>query len=156
MLFWNCLGVRWSPEYQDIAFYCCCGRWVACGCKCLVQLTLYPLHSLLDTSSLYRLSFWDWNVTIPSPSSLYVLYWCYTCMCYNHQPSRILICVIFSSAKDLSLATAMIPLGSCTMKLNATSEMVPVTWSSVNGLHPFVPPAQAKGYAAMMKGCIVL
>ncbi|HZG37219.1 MAG TPA: aminomethyl-transferring glycine dehydrogenase, partial [Nodosilinea sp.] len=48
--------------------------------------------------------------------------------------------------KDLSLATAMIPLGSCTMKLNATAEMVPVTWPEFGQIHPFVPSAQAAGY----------
>lgn len=48
--------------------------------------------------------------------------------------------------KDLSLVNAMIPLGSCTMKLNATTEMVPVTWQEFGGLHPFVPSDQAQGY----------
>ncbi len=50
-------------------------------------------------------------------------------------------------AKDLSLTTSMIPLGSCTMKLNATSEMLPVTWPEIGGLHPFAPADQAQGYA---------
>lgn len=53
--------------------------------------------------------------------------------------------------KDLSLANAMIPLGSCTMKLNATSEMIPVTWAKVGKIHPFVPTNQAQGYAEMME-----
>ncbi len=48
--------------------------------------------------------------------------------------------------KDLSLAHSMIPLGSCTMKLNATTEMVPVTFPAFGNLHPFVPAAQAQGY----------
>ena len=48
--------------------------------------------------------------------------------------------------KDLSLTTSMIPLGSCTMKLNATAEMVPVTWAEFGNLHPFVPLEQAQGY----------
>ena len=52
-------------------------------------------------------------------------------------------------SKDLSLAVSMIPLGSCTMKLNATSELVPVSWEEFGNLHPFVPVEQAKGYAAM-------
>ena len=52
--------------------------------------------------------------------------------------------------KDLSLATAMIPLGSCTMKLNATSEMIPITLPTVNRIHPFVPPSQVKGYEALL------
>jgi glycine dehydrogenase len=49
-------------------------------------------------------------------------------------------------AKDLSLCHSMISLGSCTMKLNATSEMFPVTWPEFGKLHPFVPPEQARGY----------
>ncbi len=48
--------------------------------------------------------------------------------------------------KDLALDRAMIPLGSCTMKLNAVSEMVPVSWSEFAGLHPYVPLDQAEGY----------
>ncbi len=49
-------------------------------------------------------------------------------------------------AKDLSLTTSMIPLGSCTMKLNATSEMLPVTWPEFGKLHPFAPAEQTAGY----------
>ncbi len=48
--------------------------------------------------------------------------------------------------KDLSLAHAMISLGSCTMKLNATTEMIPVTWPEFADLHPFAPAGQARGY----------
>jgi len=51
--------------------------------------------------------------------------------------------------RDLSLAHSMIPLGSCTMKLNATAEMMPITDRAWNGIHPFVPLAQAKGYAQL-------
>jgi glycine dehydrogenase len=53
-------------------------------------------------------------------------------------------------AKDLSLTTSMIPLGSCTMKLNGTAEMVPVTWPEVGELHPFAPASQTAGYQAMI------
>jgi glycine dehydrogenase len=53
--------------------------------------------------------------------------------------------------KDLSLTTSMIPLGSCTMKLNATSEMLPVTWEEFGALHPFVPAEQAQGYTEMIE-----
>jgi glycine dehydrogenase len=52
-------------------------------------------------------------------------------------------------AKDLSLTTSMISLGSCTMKLNATTEMIPVTWPEFGRLHPFAPIEQAAGYRAM-------
>lgn len=48
--------------------------------------------------------------------------------------------------KDLSLTTSMIPLGSCTMKLNATAEMIPVTWAEFGNIHPFAPLDQAAGY----------
>jgi glycine dehydrogenase len=48
--------------------------------------------------------------------------------------------------KDLALNTAMIPLGSCTMKLNATAEMMPVTWPEFGKIHPFAPLAQTRGY----------
>lgn len=52
--------------------------------------------------------------------------------------------------KDVSLTHSMISLGSCTMKLNATSEMLPLTWPKVSQLHPFVPANQAKGYHNML------
>ena len=52
--------------------------------------------------------------------------------------------------KDLSLNNSMIPLGSCTMKLNATTEMIPVTWPKFGDLHPFVPLDQARGYSVLI------
>jgi glycine dehydrogenase len=52
-------------------------------------------------------------------------------------------------SKDLSLTTSMIPLGSCTMKLNATAEMYPVTWPEFGKIHPYAPVEQTKGYAEM-------
>ncbi|XP_027180283.1 glycine dehydrogenase (decarboxylating), mitochondrial [Coffea eugenioides] len=54
-------------------------------------------------------------------------------------------------SKDLSLCHSMIPLGSCTMKLNATTEMMPVTWPSFANIHPFAPTGQAEGYQEMFK-----
>jgi glycine dehydrogenase len=55
------------------------------------------------------------------------------------------------SDRDLALDRAMIPLGSCTMKLNATSEMIPLTWPEFGALHPFAPADQAAGYHALFK-----
>ena len=52
--------------------------------------------------------------------------------------------------RDLALDRAMIPLGSCTMKLNATAEMLPITWPEFAEIHPFVPPDQAIGYAELI------
>jgi glycine dehydrogenase len=53
--------------------------------------------------------------------------------------------------RDLSMATSMISLGSCTMKLNATSEMVPVTWPEIGSLHPFAPAGQTEGYRTLFR-----
>jgi len=53
--------------------------------------------------------------------------------------------------KDLGLNEAMIPLGSCTMKLNSAAEMIPVTWPEFGRMHPFAPAEQAKGYAQIFK-----
>jgi len=54
------------------------------------------------------------------------------------------------SDRDLALDRAMIPLGSCTMKLNAAAEMMPISWPEFASLHPFCPPDQAQGYAEML------
>jgi glycine dehydrogenase len=54
-------------------------------------------------------------------------------------------------ARDLALNTAMIPLGSCTMKLNAASEMIPVTWRGFGGIHPYAPIEQTAGYQRLFE-----
>jgi glycine dehydrogenase len=54
-------------------------------------------------------------------------------------------------SRDLSLTTSMIPLGSCTMKLNATTEMIPVTWPEFGRMHPFAPRDQAEGYRILFE-----
>lgn len=54
-------------------------------------------------------------------------------------------------SRDLSLTSAMIPLGSCTMKLNATAEMVPITWAEFGQLHPFAPIEQTQGYQILFQ-----
>ncbi|KAJ1981174.1 glycine decarboxylase subunit P [Dimargaris verticillata] len=67
-----------------------------------------------------------------------------------HSETEMLRYLYHLQTKDLSLADAMIPLGSCTMKLNATTEMIPVTWPEFAQLHPFAPPTQTRGYRAML------
>jgi glycine dehydrogenase len=64
----------------------------------------------------------------------------------HHSEHEILRYMRMLESRDLSLTTSMIPLGSCTMKLNATAEMLPVSWPEFGELHPFAPADQTKGY----------
>jgi glycine dehydrogenase len=68
-----------------------------------------------------------------------------------HSETEMLRYIFRLMGRDLSLAQSMIPLGSCTMKLNATSEMVPVTWPQFCRLHPFAPAEQTHGYAELFQ-----
>ena len=67
-----------------------------------------------------------------------------------HSETAMLRYIRTLSDRDLALDRTMIPLGSCTMKLNATSEMIPITWPSFNSIHPFAPVDQSAGYATLI------
>ncbi len=64
----------------------------------------------------------------------------------HHSETQMMRYIRMLEKKDIGLDVAMIPLGSCTMKLNAAAEMIPVTWPEFSKLHPFAPKAQAAGY----------
>jgi glycine dehydrogenase len=65
----------------------------------------------------------------------------------HHSETQMMRYIKSLERKDVGLDTSMIPLGSCTMKLNAASEMIPVTWPEFSRMHPFAPVSQAQGYA---------
>lgn len=68
-----------------------------------------------------------------------------------HSEHQMLRYIKSLEAKDLSLCHSMIPLGSCTMKLNATTEMLPLTWPEFSSLHPFAPASQVQGYKQLFE-----
>ena len=69
----------------------------------------------------------------------------------HHSETQMLRYLRKLADKDLALDRTMIPLGSCTMKLNATTEMIPVTWKEFGAIHPFAPLDQAQGYQQLIK-----
>lgn len=88
--------------------------------------------------------------SIPSEVSRTSTYLTHPIFNSYHSESEMLRYIKSLEAKDLSLCHSMIPLGSCTMKLNATTEMLPLTWAPFGGLHPFAPADQTSGYMQLI------
>jgi glycine dehydrogenase len=92
----------------------------------------------------------DLKLTIPAALTRKSEYLTHPSFNSHHSETEFLRYVHMLQNRDLTLAHSMIPLGSCTMKLNATTELVPVSWPEISKLHPFAPVAQAKGLIEMI------
>lgn len=102
----------------------------------LENLLKQSSHSLIDGSPTFKRT---------SPYLLHEKFNSY------HTEHELLRYINVLRSRDLSLTNSMIPLGSCTMKLNATTEMVPITWPEFSSIHPFVPLSQTLGYQTIFK-----
>ena len=91
------------------------------------------------------------TLRIPQPLLREVDYLGHPLFNSHHSETEMLRYLHRLEERDVALNRAMIPLGSCTMKLNATSEMIPITWPAFANLHPFAPPDQAAGYARLLR-----
>ncbi|RIK42332.1 MAG: glycine dehydrogenase (aminomethyl-transferring) [Chloroflexi bacterium] len=91
------------------------------------------------------------NLEYPTPLQRTTPYLTHPVFNSYHSETEMLRYIHRLQARDLSLVHSMIPLGSCTMKLNATTEMMPVTWPEFGQLHPFAPVEQAQGYQKLFK-----
>jgi glycine dehydrogenase len=103
-----------------------------------------PLMSLSNLSGFDRLS-------IPSDLLRRSEYLPHAVFNRHHSETEMLRYIQHLASKDLSLVHAMIPLGSCTMKLNSTSSMIPLTWPEFSAVHPFAPTDQVNGYLKIIK-----
>jgi glycine dehydrogenase len=91
------------------------------------------------------------SVDYPDPFARKSSYLTHPVFNRNHSETEFLRYMHRLESKDLALNTSMIPLGSCTMKLNATVEMIPITWPEFSRIHPFAPEEQAQGYQQLFK-----
>ncbi|MDS3861954.1 aminomethyl-transferring glycine dehydrogenase [Thermosynechococcaceae cyanobacterium BACA0444] len=107
----------------------------------LIQI-FAPEHNIDVEALILEIKDWAWDeaLTRKTPYLTQPVFNSY------HSEHELLRYIHRLQAKDLSLTTSMIPLGSCTMKLNATAEMIPVTWPEFGQIHPFAPLTQTQGY----------
>jgi glycine dehydrogenase len=91
------------------------------------------------------------DLDIPAPHARTSPYLTHPVFHRYHTEHEMLRYIKRLEGRDLSLTTSMIPLGSCTMKLNATTEMLPITWAGFAGIHPFAPVEQTRGYQELFR-----
>jgi glycine dehydrogenase len=126
------------------------------GISCDETTTIADISSLLEAFSETQLDIDQLVIAttvpeLPAPVRRTSAFLTHPTFARYHSEHEMLRYINRLCAKDLSLTTSMIPLGSCTMKLNATSEMIPVTWAAFGGLHPFAPAEQWGGYRALFE-----
>lgn len=99
------------------------------------------------TGNSFRLMFEEADTLFGKRTSAYLTHPVFNT---HHSESEMMRYIKSLENKDLSLNTSMISLGSCTMKLNAATELIPVSWPEFNSIHPFAPASQTKGYQQMI------
>ena len=113
----------------------------------LLTVFLGPNAGIAHVQELAR----DLNVEYPAALARTTGYLTHAVFNRYHSEHEMLRYLHRLQSKDLSLVHSMIPLGSCTMKLNATAEMLPVTWPEFAGIHPFAPAEQVHGYQELFR-----
>ncbi len=112
----------------------------------VVSSDIWSLCRLFEVSRLDGVAGKEWDTTFDRTSKFL------TAPAFNayHSETEMLRYIKRLESKDLALNESMIALGSCTMKLNATSEMLPLSWPEVSSIHPFAPKSQTTGYIEML------
>ena len=112
------------------------------------------IHILAEAENLYSFKITDCPVSVSIPENLRRISTFLSHEVFNkyHSETEMMRYIKKLERKDISLTDSMISLGSCTMKLNAATEMLPLSMSNWNSIHPFVPVFQAHGYHEMLKG----
>jgi glycine dehydrogenase len=93
----------------------------------------------------------DWAALVPVPLRRTTPFLTHPVFNSHHSETQMMRYLRALERKDVGLDTSMIPLGSCTMKLNAATEMLPITWEHFSRLHPYAPTDQAAGYAEVVR-----
>ncbi len=117
-----------------------------------IQLVLSLFAGLKGSDAKSADVFEGVDTTYPAPHGRSSEFLTHPIFNMNHSETELLRYIKRLENKDLSLAHSMIPLGSCTMKLNATTELIPITWPAFSAMHPFAPEEQAEGYAEIFRG----